>query len=26
VGFVSAFLPSYRASNLNIAEGLRHLG
>ena len=26
VGFVSAFLPSYRASKLNIAEGLRHLG
>ena len=26
VGFVSAFIPSYRASNLNIAEGLRHLG
>ncbi|HVZ16258.1 MAG TPA: FtsX-like permease family protein, partial [Terriglobales bacterium] len=26
VGFLSAFLPSYRASNLNIAEGLRHLG
>jgi len=26
VGFISAFLPSYRASNLNIAEGLRHLG
>jgi putative ABC transport system permease protein len=26
VGFVSAFLPAYRASNLNIAEGLRHLG
>lgn len=26
VGFVSAFLPSYRAANLNIAEGLRHLG
>ena len=26
VGFCSAFLPSYRASNLNIAEGLRHLG
>ncbi len=26
VGFVSAFLPAYRASQLNIAEGLRHLG
>lgn len=26
VGFVSAFVPSYRASKLNIAEGLRHLG
>jgi putative ABC transport system permease protein len=26
VGFISAFLPSYRASKLNIAEGLRHLG
>jgi ABC-type antimicrobial peptide transport system permease subunit len=26
VGFLSAFLPSYRASKLNIAEGLRHLG
>jgi putative ABC transport system permease protein len=26
VGFVSAFLPSYRAAKLNIAEGLRHLG
>jgi putative ABC transport system permease protein len=26
VGFISAFLPAYRASNLNIAEGLRHLG
>jgi len=26
VGFASAFLPSYRASSLNIAEGLRHLG
>jgi putative ABC transport system permease protein len=26
VGFISAFVPSYRASNLNIAEGLRHLG
>jgi len=26
VGFLSAFIPSYRASNLNIAEGLRHLG
>jgi len=26
VGFVSAFLPSYRASRLAIAEGLRHVG
>jgi putative ABC transport system permease protein len=26
VGFVSAFLPSYRASRLEIAEGLRHVG
>jgi len=26
VGFVSAFLPSYRAAKLNIADGLRHLG
>lgn len=26
VGFVSAVVPSYRASNLNIAEGLRHTG
>jgi putative ABC transport system permease protein len=26
VGFLSAAIPSYRASNLNIAEGLRHLG
>jgi putative ABC transport system permease protein len=26
VGFISAFLPSYRAAKLNIAEGLRHLG
>ncbi|MFB3812911.1 MAG: ABC transporter permease [Terriglobales bacterium] len=26
VGFVSAIVPSYRASNLNIADGLRHLG
>jgi len=26
VGFLSAFLPSYRAAKLNIAEGLRHLG
>ncbi len=26
VGFLSAFLPSYRAANLNIADGLRHLG
>ena len=26
VGFVSAYVPSYRAANLNIADGLRHLG
>jgi len=26
VGFISAFLPAYRAANLNIADGLRHLG
>jgi ABC-type antimicrobial peptide transport system permease subunit len=26
VGFVSAFLPAYRASGLQIADGLRHLG
>jgi putative ABC transport system permease protein len=26
VGFMSAFLPSYRAAKLNIADGLRHLG
>jgi len=26
VGLVSAFLPAYRASKLNIAEGMRHLG
>lgn len=26
VGFVSAFLPSYRASKLQIADGLRHVG
>jgi putative ABC transport system permease protein len=26
VGFFSAVLPAYRASQLNIAEGLRHLG
>jgi ABC-type antimicrobial peptide transport system permease subunit len=26
VGFLSAFFPAYRASKLNIAEGLRHLG
>ena len=26
VGFLSAFVPSYNASKLNIAEGLRHLG
>ena len=26
VGLVSAFIPAYRASDLSIAEGLRHLG
>jgi len=26
VGLISAFLTAFRASNLNIAEGLRHLG
>lgn len=26
VGLISAFLPSYRAAKLNIADGLRHLG
>ncbi len=26
VGFLSAVVPSYRASALNVAEGLRHLG
>jgi putative ABC transport system permease protein len=26
VGFVSALLPSYHAANLNISEGLRHVG
>jgi putative ABC transport system permease protein len=26
VGFLSAVVPSYHASNLNIAEGLRHTG
>jgi putative ABC transport system permease protein len=26
VGFLSAFVPAYRASELNIVEGLRHIG
>lgn len=26
IGFVSAFVPSYRASRLNIVDGLRHIG
>ena len=26
VGFVSAFIPSYHASQVNIVEGLRHIG
>lgn len=26
VGFVSGFLPAYKASRLNIVEGLRHIG
>ncbi len=26
VGFVSAVIPSYRASHLGIVEGLRHIG
>ena len=26
IGLVSAFLPAYRASRLNIVEGLRHIG
>jgi len=26
VGFVSAFLPAYNASRMNIVEGLRHIG
>ncbi len=26
VGYLSAFLPSYRASRLNIVDGLRHIG
>ena len=26
VGFVSAFLPSYHASRVNIVDGLRHIG
>lgn len=26
VGFVSAFIPSYRASQTNIVDGLRHIG
>jgi ABC-type antimicrobial peptide transport system permease subunit len=26
VGFVSGYLPAYRASRMNIVEGLRHIG
>ena len=26
VGFISAFIPSYYASNTNIVDGLRHIG
>jgi putative ABC transport system permease protein len=26
IGFISAFVPSYRASRLNIVDGLRHVG
>jgi putative ABC transport system permease protein len=26
VGFLSAFIPSYRASQINIVDGLRHIG
>jgi ABC-type antimicrobial peptide transport system permease subunit len=26
VGFLSAFIPSYHASQVNIVEGLRHIG
>jgi putative ABC transport system permease protein len=26
VGFISGFLPAYKASQLNIVEGLRHIG
>lgn len=26
IGFLSAFIPSYRASRLNIVDGLRHIG
>jgi putative ABC transport system permease protein len=26
VGFLSAVIPSYRASQINIVEGLRHIG
>jgi ABC-type antimicrobial peptide transport system permease subunit len=26
VGFMSAFVPAYNASRMNIVEGLRHIG
>jgi ABC-type antimicrobial peptide transport system permease subunit len=26
VGLISAFVPAYHASRLNIVEGLRHIG
>jgi ABC-type antimicrobial peptide transport system permease subunit len=26
VGFVSAFIPAYHASQTNIVDGLRHIG
>jgi len=26
VGFLSAFIPSYHASQVNIVDGLRHIG
>jgi ABC-type antimicrobial peptide transport system permease subunit len=26
VGFLSAFIPSYHASKVNIVDGLRHIG
>jgi ABC-type antimicrobial peptide transport system permease subunit len=26
VGFVSSFVPSYHASQVNIVDGLRHIG